>query len=220
MPREPLKLTRESGEKEPEKLYIIACEGVKTEHEYFDAFMKIVTNNLVKFELLVRPPEEVGHSAPQHVLKQLKKHKKDQGFEKKKGDEYWMLVDTDSWPNLQNILEECGEDQMFHAVTNPCFELWLLLHKQDVGSLSNEDKSNILENGKVSAKKRYLEKHLNDVLVDLGEANYRKNSIGPERFLANVDVAIARAKAMYSEGETQPIDKLGSHVFKLVEKLI
>jgi hypothetical protein len=50
------------------------------------------------------------------------------------GDEFWLVCDTDHWiaPNhIQNLVEViklCRQKNVGVALSNPCFELWLLLH--------------------------------------------------------------------------------------------
>ena len=40
-----------------------------------------------------------------------------------------MIIDTDRWKNIPKIIEACNElENMFVAVSNPCFEFWILLH--------------------------------------------------------------------------------------------
>lgn len=38
--------------------------------------------------------------------------------------ERWALVDVDRWPNLRRMLGQWEQV----AISNPCFEVWLLLH--------------------------------------------------------------------------------------------
>ena len=50
------------------------------------------------------------------------------------GDEFWLVCDCDHWikgghiKNLVSVLQRCGQKDINVALSNPCFDLWLLLH--------------------------------------------------------------------------------------------
>lgn len=46
-------------------------------------------------------------------------------------DEVWCIFDVDSHPYLQKAIAEARQSDIDIAVSNPCFELWLVLHCQD-----------------------------------------------------------------------------------------
>lgn len=54
-------------------------------------------------------------------------------------------------------------------VTNPCFEFWLLLHYDQVLNLNRDM---LLENPKVSSKRRYTEHELRKLLKGYSKNNY------------------------------------------------
>lgn len=67
----------------------------------------------------------------------------DQGLEDK-FDEIWVVFDTEGPQNVQrtneakNALEQARALNFEHAVSNPCFEFWLLLHFEwNVGPFQN-----------------------------------------------------------------------------------
>lgn len=41
------------------------------------------------------------------------------------------MFDTDEHPNLRQALAEAANSGILTAVSNPCFELWLVLHVED-----------------------------------------------------------------------------------------
>jgi hypothetical protein len=49
-------------------------------------------------------------------------------------DEFWLVLDCDHWvnsghiKNLIQVIRECRQKGIRIALSNPCFELWLLLH--------------------------------------------------------------------------------------------
>ena len=71
----------------------------------------------------------VSTPSPEHVLKQLNDYKSQ--YELEADDELWLVVDKDRWTEamLSRVATECSQEVAMHmALSNPCFELWLLLH--------------------------------------------------------------------------------------------
>jgi hypothetical protein len=46
-------------------------------------------------------------------------------------DEYWCVFDVDEHPRLRQALELAARSGISVALSNPCIELWFLLHFQD-----------------------------------------------------------------------------------------
>ncbi len=47
-------------------------------------------------------------------------------------DQVWCVLDVDTHETLEEALREAGRLGIHMAVTNPCFELWLLWHFEEV----------------------------------------------------------------------------------------
>ena len=214
MPREREDLFRESNSLEKEKIIVLAFEGNDTEEIYFDEFKSsdIFDDALVFLHLLKRPKTDTN-SAPNHVFKKLKKEAKDE-YNFKDSDELWMIIDTDRWKNIPDIISECKkQSNMFVAVSNPCFEFWLLLHIKNLAEYEENELDLILKKAKVSSKRNYVDSKIKEIL-----GSYNKSNPKPELFLPTVDFAIEQAKQL-DENEDEYPKKLGSHVYKVVEKL-
>jgi hypothetical protein len=216
MPRERIDLFRISDSMPKEKIFVLAYEGNNTEPIYFEKFKesKRFNNDLIYLYSLRRPKGDTK-SSPKHVFNKLKKEVKDL-YTFEKDDELWMIIDRDSWTDIQEISTLCKEEgNFFLALSNPCFEFWLLLHIKKVSDFNEKQLTDIFENKMVSAKKTYLKKLLSTILRD----GYNESNPKPRRFLKHIDLAIERAKQLDLSGEEYPT-KLGSHVYKLVEKII
>ncbi len=46
-------------------------------------------------------------------------------------DEVWCIFDVDERPNIQETINRARRYDINVAVSNPCFELWLVLHRED-----------------------------------------------------------------------------------------
>ncbi len=56
-------------------------------------------------------------------------------------DEAWLVVDKDSWPDVQleALVSWATTDTRFGlAVSNPCFEYWLVLHFEDGADIATK----------------------------------------------------------------------------------
>lgn len=215
MPRERVELFRQSNTIEKEKIIVLAFEGNDTEQIYFEEFKdsEKFNDELIYLHLLKRPKSNTN-SAPNHVFKKLKKEAKDE-YSFNEHDELWMIIDTDRWRNIPEIIDECKKlDNMFVTVSNPCFELWLLLHVKNISDYTEEELELILKNLKVTSKKNYIDIKLTEIL-----GSYNKSNPKPEQFIPHLKNAIEQAKNLDSKNEEFPT-LLGSHVYKIIEKLI
>ncbi len=216
MPRERQEIFRISDTEEKERIIVLAFEGNIAEEEYFEELQTIddFNDSLIYLHLLKRRRNDTN-SAPNHVYRKLKKEAKEE-FNFSNKDELWMIIDKDRWRNIDAIIHLCkAEKNMYVAVSNPCFEFWLLLHACNFSSITDIEKEDIFENRKISNKKRYVDKILGEKLSD----GYNKSNPRTNRLINNVRQAVIEAKGLYVEGEEYP-NTLGTHVFKVVEKIL
>jgi hypothetical protein len=109
-------------------LVVIASEDTYAVRQYFDFF----ESTRIQFRVL---ETENGKSAPEHVLNRINKYIED--FEIGEGDTFWLVCDCDHWvepshiQNLTHVLQQCHQKDIQVALSNPCFDLWLLLHFAD-----------------------------------------------------------------------------------------
>ena len=131
------RFTRPQGCRPYKKLFVVAVEGDKTEPNYF-ASLKRISNNVSNIKVI--PSNKA--SAPNHVLKNLKKYLKAHQDCLRDSDETWVVVDADAWTQeqLQELYRwESEADHRGVAVSNPKFELWILLHFEDGQQISRSN---------------------------------------------------------------------------------
>ncbi|MBK9489959.1 MAG: RloB domain-containing protein [Haliscomenobacter sp.] len=63
----------------------------------------------------------------------------------------------------------CKQKQYEFCMTNPCFELWPLLHYLDFKTLDEAAKNDLLKNPKATSSKNHLEQVLHKYLKEFGE---------------------------------------------------
>ncbi|WP_068471882.1 RloB family protein [Saccharicrinis aurantiacus] len=219
MPRERSEPVRKGGHLNAEKFFILSFEGEKSEPKYFEDLRKSeYFNNSGLIETIpLKRPSKRGTN-PIDVKKLLKEAKTEFNF--KKTDEFWLIIDRDHWEtihniNFDNLVLDCKkEENFFLAMSNPCFEIWLIMHLKDLDDFTQDEKDKIFVNKKESAKKN----HIDNVLGDLLGRGYNKRP-NPQVFLPKLNDAILRAEEINSEEEDYP-QYLGTKVHKLIEKLI
>ena len=199
------------------RLIVIASEGKDTERIYFKALAKEYTNPRVHVHILERSEAEQNNSSPEHVLKQLNDYKEQYALEA--DDELWLVVDKDRWPEamLSRVATECTQDDYMHmALSNPCIELWLLLHLVDVTSLTSEEQQQWLENRRKSkSADPYLKVRLRQEMGSYHEAAY-----DAQMLIAHVEEAIERAKALDKNPADRWPQTLGTRVYLLAESVM
>ena len=199
------------------RLIVIASEDKDTERIYFKALAKEYTNPRVHVHILERSVDEQNNSSPEHVLKQLNDYKSQ--YELEADDELWLVVDKDRWTEamLSRVATECSQEVAMHmALSNPCFELWLLLHIEDVASLTPEEQMLWMENRRKSKNADpYLKVRLRQKI-----GSYHESSYDTLALIAHVEDAIERARALDKNPADRWPQTLGTRVYLLAESIM
>ena len=199
------------------RLIIIASEGKDTERIYFKALAKEYTNPRVHVHILERSEAEQNNSSPEHVLKQLNDYKEQYALEA--DDELWLVVDKDRWTDamLSRVATECAQDEYMHmALSNPCIELWLLLHLVDISILTHEEHLQWLENRRKSKNTDpYLKVRLRQEM-----GSYHESAYDAQMLIVNVEMAIERARTLDKNHADRWPQTLGTRVYLLAESVM
>ncbi|MCX7426200.1 MAG: RloB family protein [Planctomycetia bacterium] len=194
-------LTRQESTYRDDRLFIIATEDTHAAKQYFDIFQ----NPRIKVRIL---PTEGGLSAPEYVLQRLDDFMRE--YQTMEEDEFWLMLDTDHWvePNhiagFNRVCIEATQKGFQLAHSNPCFEVWLLLHVTD------------LESSEQFRRCQDVVHRLKDTL-----GGYRKRSIDRDRFSPETAaVAVARAEKLDdSPGDRWP-QRTGTRVYRVVKQML
>lgn len=199
------------------RLIVIASEGKDTERIYFKALAKEYTNPRVHVHILERSEAEQNNSSPEHVLEQLNDYKSQ--YELEADDELWLVVDKDRWTEamLSRVAAECSQEVAMHmALSNPCFELWLLLHIEDSALLTPEEQKQWIENRRKSKNDDpYLKVRLRQKM-----GSYHESSYDALALIAHVEDAIERARALDKNPNERWPQTLGTRVYLLAESVM
>jgi hypothetical protein len=181
------------------KLFVIACEGNKTECEYFDHVFSKFRSSKIHIELLRR---HTTRSAPEYVLEELDNFNRE--YELSLTDELWAVIDYDRWGDkkIRDIAQKINQKGYHLALSNPCFEVWKLLHLVNIDEYNTEKKQKLLESSQnVKTELAKIHRSIN-------------NSIDLSAFyLEGIDQAIKQAIKL-DTGDRWP-NSFGTHVYKL-----
>lgn len=172
MPREFNSFVRPVAFESAQKFYVLGYEGTVTEKKYFKALRESdLFNDSGEIEIVpVLRRSKDGSSSPKKVKELLKEAKDDYNF--RPTDEFWLIIDRDDWEtihhiNLQQLCDECkAEHNFFVALSNPCFEFWLILHFCGIENFDSEERKKIYLNTKVSKTHNYVIPLLQDYLKE------------------------------------------------------
>ncbi len=193
-------MSRRVSLREPNDILIIVCEGEKTEINYFENYrrrgcgLKIQTLNSSKNDPI---------NLVKYARRQISKH----GLDLKEGDQIWCVFDVDqNENNIDKAVNEAEKNSINIALSNPCFEIWFLLHFEF--RQTNLSCSNTITN-----LKKYIENYsktddIFDKLID-----HRQTAISHAKKLNEIHER--RGNELYSH-ESNP----STQVFRLVEYIL
>jgi RloB-like protein len=139
-------LKRKVAIRSPRKTLLVFCEGVRTEPEYLQALKRQpFVRDVAAVDLRVEPRRE---GAVPLTLVSIAADARGKAIdEEAEIDEFWCVFDVEwpiNHPNLHDALERARRNDIQLAISNPCFELWLILHFQDQdGWLDNQQADRI-----------------------------------------------------------------------------
>lgn len=187
---------------------VIATEGEVTEYNYFRHLDAESVLSEQRFQIEVLKTEH-GRSSPNHVIKRLSEYKRK--YDIRQGDELWMVIDKDRWDNkmLNEVIQSCKQKGFGLCISNSCFEVWLILHFENLNQLSTEDTLAFLNNKKVNGKTFTKRK----VIEILGRAPKNDFSM----FFSHLTQACNNAKLLEFKYGDNILTNLGSGVYKIFE---
>lgn len=127
-------LRRRRAVLEPKRQFVLFCEGRKDEPDYFRAIWRACQSTLIDVEIIPGPgvPMTVAERAADRAQKYglaPRRRKPKNSFEK--DDQVWAVFDRDVHPRFDDAVKLCERNGVRVARSNPCFELWLILHERD-----------------------------------------------------------------------------------------
>lgn len=116
-------LGRRSNTRKQRNIFVIVCEGEKTEINYFHGFNERYSP--IRIEAL-----HGSCTDPKNIILHARKMKRRYDIDFDYGDRIWCVFDVNSnEDHVLNTVDELSEKYGIPiALSNPCFELWFILH--------------------------------------------------------------------------------------------
>ena len=204
--RQPVSIGREIRSLRDDRVFVVATDDTYAPSQYFEHLP------LPRVKVVFLPTSEnSGLSSPRHVVDRLKDAYIEVRSKKQiqDGDEFWVFLDTDHHlksshlPGTLEALLIVRQAGFEIAISNPCFELWLLLHHVDVAP------------GTVFANYDEIETRLKEI------GPYNKNAIKPGQFpMGRIPNAIRRARALDTTLNAPWPETAGTRVYRLLERIL
>lgn len=215
--------------KNTRRKYFLVFEGSNTELDYFSAFesclKKLKISNNVEIVICDRTSDICGNSNPKQLLKLAKEKKaelKERGKEyyDKEYDKFVLIFDIDVYKTKEDYLAFLAEAQIecSIALTNSCFEVWLLLHKENSFNLYVKgNEKNILKNIKTgkSTSNTFTSKLFSDNYKFNPKKKHTKKYIS---LLDSIDDAIKEEKNINNDIKNA-FGNITSNIGELIEEM-
>lgn len=192
-------LARRAHLREPRRRILVLCEGQETEPGYLKAIRSQFRHHLV--EIVVEGYGEDPKALVQKAVAAKREaereaRRRDDAF--LRYDQVWCVFDVDDHARLADAFQQARAHGIELAVSNPCFELWALLHFQDQTAFVGRAKV-----------RSFLKKHLPD---------YRK-ALPFDQMRIGYEEAVRRAEHLDRRCEERgaPGDNPSTGVYRLTE---
>jgi RloB-like protein len=143
---------------EPKKVILVVCEGENTEPQYLQGLMKSCRNSRVDIEIARE------HGVPKTLVEIAKRIKLANANEARRErdrnlayDAVWCLFDVDEHPGIPDAKQMARDNEIDLAISNPCFELWLLLHFRDSPGMQSRAKIHRMLRSHVPAYDKHVD---------------------------------------------------------------
>ncbi len=221
------------------KIIFLSFEGSVTEEEYFERISEIFSEIKSKIQFIsvaedavhtipkFRTPEQnemLTKVRPKQLVERIDRFKIEKNeiyqFSEYPEDEFWIVTDVDkNWEPLwidewNEAIDMCEEKQYNYAVSNPFFEIWLLLHHDEV---IEKDKDFAVTDIHAYEKTEHFRERLRKLGVPLKD---KKHINFLHYDYEKVMSVIARAKELHKDKKDLCPKYFATTVYMLLNKMI
>ena len=134
-------LRRVAEQQRQKRTIYIFAEGQNTEPAYFKAMRRHLRALITQPDIQITAPAGVPMTIAELAIQKKKSLKRNaRGASGQLADEVWAVFDQDDHPQVPQAIALCQNAGVGIAYSNPCFELWLILHHQDFGKMDDRHK--------------------------------------------------------------------------------
>ena len=197
-------IPRDAGKLRDTRLFVLATEDTYAPKQYFSFFRH------PRIHVKVLETTD-GISNPGAIVNRLISYAEE--YQVGGDDQLWVLLDTDHWisgshkAGLIKAIKAASERGYRVAMSNPCFDLWLLLHHEDIARGANFPNCNVVGERIKALKGEFNKTNLKEHHYEIGSA----------------ELAFIRAQALELELERAAADywpeTIGTRVWLLIHEL-
>lgn len=209
-------------QKEPFRKYFFICEGANTEVWYFrkliDMRKQLDIHPMIDIRLMEKTEEDTHLSNPKKLIEFAEAQKKiaNNKFDINH-DKMIVVFDADIYKNKPDAFKKIykmGCNNNILAITNPSFELFLLLHYEGAyEEIIMAHSEEILQNRKIG-KRRYI----TTLITEKSGMNPKENPMIGE-LASNIHTAIGQERRLNQDAENA-IGNLTSNIGKIIQEIM
>ena len=127
-------LRRRKSKREPQRRFTIICEGQYTEPDYFRALQATIRDARIDLDIVpaAGDPLAIARRAVERAAEaRASRRRRGKTDSYEESDEIWAVFDRDAHERFDAAITLCRAKRIAVARSNPCFEVWLILHHQD-----------------------------------------------------------------------------------------
>ena len=149
----------------------IHAEGRVTEPEYLEKLARRHRDKVrIEFGRLGEGPDSLVDGA----CKDMDENRRSQRRCDPLYEQVWCVFDVDAHPNISHAVDKALQKGIEIAVSNPCFELWLVLHRQDqTAYIERHDTQRLARNLGLTKGKALGERVFDDLMHTYEDAKKR-----------------------------------------------
>ena len=193
--------TGKSKNRFPSKRFFIATEGV-SEYIYFKEVKKQLRAR--NMEVLKPTPQ----TSPEDIVERVRRYRPKKG-DIRGEDERWAVIDKDGH-DLPELVARAQRKRLFVADSNPCFEIWLILHFKPLNKLKGLEGS-----AAVGGCDKVI-----DELRERFDRMYHKTRYDVSSYVELWETAMANAEITDRRNDEQWMNSIGTRVYKLAQSII
>ena len=189
---------RRNGGRQYRRIIRVLTEGKVTEPGY----IKMLARKYLDVRIEINPKDA---GVPLTLVRLAREYQKQNKKRNPDYDEIWCVFDIDQHPNIEQAIQEARDSGINVAISNPCFELWLVLHYQN--------------------QTRHIDRQaIQSLSKKLGITDGKKITPEAQReLLAKLDEARSRAKnleSMHKDNDSKPWENPSSQMWRFVDLFI
>ncbi|MFJ1647676.1 RloB family protein [Streptomyces sp. NPDC088258] len=173
------RLDRKVGQRRSRQRLLVVCGAKVTERDYVRGLRSQAKNGAVSVKVVEHP------RSPSQVVSYAVKLR---DAAPEEYDETWCVLDVDEFTDIGRAMADAARHRVEIALSNPCFELWLLLH--------------FVDHRRHAPSFRHLVPHIDSQVP----GGYSKTNLDFRHYEDTWQDAVRRAKELAPEGKEPDVN--------------